>query len=639
MSHKKKIAFSSNHCGAKTGFGGFMREILSYLYKTGKYELSLLAAGTPWTSEEYERWPWKIYGTMPNSKAEMEALDANPGFKRFVMYGGQAIDRFIDTVRPDVFFACEDPWAYNTWATKRWWGKIPTVVHCTLDSLPILKMGRELAASTPYFYSWADFATDALQKLGYKNAKTLRGCVNTRVFRKLSELARRELRIRHKIPEDAYCIGMLSRNQLRKSFPQLLEGFRDFKHQNPEVKNPRLLLFTHYGEGWNIPDLISEYNLDNNEILCVYRCRATGEYYIKPFAGQDIDNEVLGIKGSMTTVNVANGVTEEQINEWYNILDVYVHAFTSGGQERSIQEAKLCELITLVTNYSCGEDMCVPEAASLALDWENYRTPEEGFIKATTKPYSIAKNLTKVLKMPRDKKREMGARARKWTLENFSIEVIGKQLEELFDSIPAHSYDFDNAPKPELPNPEAPVPQIEDDATWVTELYRQILRREPDEDGHKNWMAQLKAGRPRDAIVAFFRKVAVETCDKEKVTTIQDLLGPEKPEDRMLLTLPESLGDCIYATCLLENVKSLYPDKQIYFATKPQFMDVFRPFVGTLLAGVLPWHKHFDNVYALEGYGGNEKIFEIVLTLHYPTQRQVNYIHNGVDKTQFELRQ
>ena len=44
---------------------------------------------------------------------------------------------------------------------------------------------------------------------------------------------------------------------------------------------------------------------------------------------------------------LAKGVSEKELNEVYNLMDVYCHPFTSGGQEIPIQEAKLTELITL----------------------------------------------------------------------------------------------------------------------------------------------------------------------------------------------------------------------------------------------------------------------------------------------------
>ena len=99
----------------------------------------------------------------------------------------------------------------------------------------------------------------------------------------------------------------------------------------------------------------------------------------------------------LETVSVGKGVTESQLNEVYNLMDVYCHPFTSGGQEIPIQEAKLTELITLVTNYSCGEEMCEPEANSLALEWDEYRKSEPTLKKLTHE--SISKKLEEVYKM------------------------------------------------------------------------------------------------------------------------------------------------------------------------------------------------------------------------------------------------
>ena len=93
-------------------------------------------------------------------------------------------------------------------------------------------------------------------------------------------------------------------------------------------------------------------------------------------------------------------------------MDVYCHPFTSGGQEIPIQEAKLTELITLVTNYSCGEDTSTLESGSFPLDWSEYREHGTQFIKASTSPFSIAKQLSKVFKMKPQKKSDMGKRGR-----------------------------------------------------------------------------------------------------------------------------------------------------------------------------------------------------------------------------------
>ena len=644
--HKRKILFHSNYPGLKTGFGGFCREILTYLYKTGKYELSMYAAGVPWDHKDFERWPWKTYGALPTNPQEIEAINRDPEAQRAAAYGHYQIDKVIQEVKPDVLVCVEDPWGIAPYKDKKWWNKFPCIVHTTLDSLPIVDSAIELSKKTPYFFSWADFATQAMNKMGLNNVKTLRGTVDTNTYRKLGEGKKLELRRRFQIPDDAFCVGMLSRNQLRKSFPNIIEGFAEFKKRNPDVKNPRLLLFTHFGEGWNIPKLLQDPIanpggiIKPHELLCTYKCRATGRYYVAPFQGQDLNNPETGHEKSLITVNTRDGLTEEQVNEWYNLLDVYIHAFTSGGQERGIQEAKLCELVTLVTNYSCGEDNCVEEACSLALDWEAYREPNDAqFVKATTKPYSIVKQLEKFRKFTPLKKKEMGRAAREWVLKNFSIEVVGKQFEEILDNVELTNYNFKFEEDPK--NPDAIIPEIEDNTEWLIRLYKDILFLDVHEkdEGVIYWLNQIKNGGSREGILDTFRSIARK--DLERVGSnkkLEDILGPEAPEERILITMPKSLGDCINLTSLLENARSLYRGKKIYVATEPQFLEVFIPLIGRYIDYVLPWNPIFDNIYALEGYGGNKKYFQVILSPHFRTQRMVDYIHNGDDKTDFDLK-
>ena len=351
----------SNYPGIKTGFGGFMRELLSYLHKTGKYELCMYSSGMPWEHPDFARWPWKTLGALPNNQQEIDNLNRDGNVARAAHYGAYYVDRAVQEFKPDVFIGSEDVWGVEFCKDKAWWNKISCVVHTTLDSLPILPSAIELARVSPNFFSWADFATQEMNKMGLENVKTIRGTVNTDVFRKLYRDEKINIRKVQGIPANAFCIGMVSRNQLRKSFGNLLEGYKMFKQQNPEIKNPRLLLYTHFSEGWDILRFCRDLEIDPSEVLATYKCRATGNYFVRPYAGQDLNNPETGHEKSLVTVNVQDGLTEEQLNEWYNILDVYCHPFTSGGQERGIQEAKLCELITLVTNYSCGKTHAYPK--------------------------------------------------------------------------------------------------------------------------------------------------------------------------------------------------------------------------------------------------------------------------------------
>ena len=632
---KKRVVFASNSASAKTGFGGYIREIMTYLYKTGKYDLTLYSAGSTWDAPDASRWPWKTFGTLPNNPQEMNRINQDPGLARAANYGEYYIDRLVEQEKPDALVMVEDIWAMQNWRGREWWGKFPCIVHTTLDSMPILPVAFEVAAKTPYFYSWADFATKAMNAQGAAHVKTLHGCVNSTVFRRLSDERRKEIRRQNNIPEDAYCFGMLSRNQLRKSFPNIIEAYALYKKKHPEQVT-RLLFYTHYGEGWDIPARCKEFGVNESEVLCTYKCRATGDYLIMPYIGQDADNPRNGAQKSLITANVSNGLTEEQVNDWYNVLDCYVHAFTSGGQERGIQEAKLAELVTLVTNYSCGEDCCVPEAHTLPLEFAAYREDGTQFIKATTSPQSIVAQLEEFHSWTQEKRREWGAAARQWALDNYSIKVIGAKMEALLDSLPVSSYEYKPKATARQSNPRAKVESVSDNKEWILSLYKEILGRDTadDDEGVKYWLAQLGNNAPRQNVEDYFRKVASD--EMAKSITLDSLLGPESPNERLLITIPESLGDCLYVTCLLKDARELYPDKRIYIATKPQFMDVFTPLVGRLIDYVIPYAPELDSAYALEGSAGAKKYFDIVLLAHGMTQRLLNYAHNGNDRSKID---
>ena len=435
----KRILFHSNSAKAFTGFGKNAKNILRHLYKTGKYEIIEFANGVQWGDPSLNLRPWKAQGSLPNNPAVIQKLHQNQEQARIAGYGGLSIDQAIKEYKPDVYLGVEDIWAFNKYWEKPWWDKINSMIWTTLDSQPILPQAIEAAPKTKYFYSWASFAERDMKELGHDHVKTLHGTVDTEDFYKLNNLDKQKLRSKFNL-SDEFIIGFVFRNQLRKSVPNLLEGFKIFKKDCP---NAKLLLHTHWSEGWDIPRLIKEKGLNNQDILTTYYCSACGEYDVKPFVGQEQTCRFCGSEKSLNTTNIKHGVNEEQLNEIYNLMDVYCHPFTSGGMEIPIFEAKMAELVTLVTNYSCGEDSCTTESGSFPLDWSEYREPGTQFIKASTYPSSIAKQLKKVWKMNKEKVAQMGKKARQWTIDNYSTEAVGKKLESIIDSMPEIDYDFD----------------------------------------------------------------------------------------------------------------------------------------------------------------------------------------------------
>lgn len=638
MSKKKKFLYHSDFALAKTGFGRVSKSLLTYLYKTGKYDIIHYCCGMQENNPDLLKTPWKSLGTLPNSPAEIEQLNKDPNQARLASYGAHFIDKIVEQEKPDVYIAAQDIWGVDYSIGKPWFSKIKSAIWTTLDSLPILPSAVSCATKLKNYWIWSDFATKALHDLEHKQVKTVHGPIDINNFYKLPDDERKNLRIKNNINPNSFIVGFVFRNQLRKSVPNLLEGYAMWKVRNPEVKNTQLLLHTHWSEGWNIYKLADEYSVPKEEILTTYICRSCGTYEVKNFTGQDVNCGACKAEKSQITTNVGIGITEKQLNEVYNLMDVYCHPFTSGGQEIPIQEAKLTELITLVTNYSCGEEMCLDEANSLALDWAEYREHGTEFRKASTLPNSIAKQLQKVWKMPIEKRKEMGRKAREWTIDNYSSEVIGKKFEEFIDS--ADFADYNNIYfVPEEQDPLCQIPFIQDNSEWLKSLYAKILKRpdvDENDDGHKYWTQELSKGQKREEIEKYFRQVAWQENEKNKKVEFKNLLDKDDDGKRILYVIPEDESDIFMSTSLFPSIKRLYPDHNLYIASKNEYFDILdgNPHVHK----VIPFVPQMENQIWCEGNKDFKGYFEIAFLPYFGTQKILNYLHNGKDKIEFDIK-
>lgn len=486
----KTILYHSNNSKAFTGFGKHCKNMLKYLQRTGKYKIIEFANGSPWSSPQHKLKPWKCVGSLPDEKSELHRLNADPQRARAAGYGAEMIDKAISEFKPDIYIGVEDIWAFANYWDKPWWNKLNHMIWTTLDSQPILPQALEAAPKTKNFFTWASFAEKDMAKIGQDHVKTLHGSVNTKDFHRLSDVKKHELRAKFRLL-DSYVIGFVFRNQLRKSVPNILDGFKLFKKDCP---NAKLLLHTHWSEGWDIVRLLKEKDIDGKDILTTYFCSACNNYEVRPFTGQEQTCSHCRQEKSLNTTNVQAGVDEEQLNEIYNMMDVYCHPFTSGGMEIPIFEAKLAELPTLVTSYSCGEDSCTPESGGFPLDWAEYREPGTQFIKASTYPASIAKQLKKVWKMKPEKLKQIGEKARKFTIENYSIEAVGKKLEKILDDMPEVDkklLEVDDKDHQQIPFEDyldegkkicITVKQSASDVLWINSIISNVKKLYPDYD-------------------------------------------------------------------------------------------------------------------------------------------------------------
>lgn len=594
---KKKIVFHSNHSKAFTGFGKNTKNVLKYLYKTGKYDIVEFANGIPWSHPKLKNSPWKTIGSLPDDQGLIAELNKDPQLARAAGYGANMVDQVISQEKPDLYIGSEDIWAFNGYMQKDWWNKTNCMIWTTLDSLPILPLAVNEAKNIKNYFVWSSFAEKALHQLGHNHVKTLHGSIDCSTFYKFDDEQQATLRSKHGITPNEFIIGFVFRNQLRKSVPNILDGFKQFFDQEPKVK-AKLLLHTHWAEGWDIPRLLEEKNIDPSLILTTYFCSNCKSYEVRKFTGQQQQCRACGQK-TLNTTNVQNGVNEQQLNEVYNLMDVYCHPFTSGGQEIPIQEAKLTELITLVTNYSCGEDSCSEESGGIPLEWSEYREPGTQFIKATTSAFSIAKNLKKVYHMKPDKRSAQGKKSREYVIREYSAESVGKQLEDIIDNMPEVEWDFDISFKPRNVNYQ-PV-NIANDKDFIIELYKNILNKDVDEndDGHKHWMQRLNTDLNHQQVLDYFRSVAQKENQENNKVDFSTLF--ENNENKKALVVCGGDENLVFAaTSFFESFHEVYPNTDLYFSCHPKFINLLKG--NDHIKKIIPFNPKLDNELAMIGH-------------------------------------
>jgi glycosyltransferase involved in cell wall biosynthesis len=627
MSRKKKVVFHSSFSRAKTGFGRNAREVLKYLYATGKYDVVEYGAGVRFSDENTKSTPWKSYGTLPQSDQELGSAAQDPSQLRMISYGSFNIDKVIELEKPDVYIGVEDIWGLSYCFDKPWWNVVNCAVWTTLDSVPILPTALENAPKIKNYWVWAGFAEREMKAKGF-DVKTVHGVVPTRDFFPFNKESKTKLRSQFGLSNELI-FGFVFRNQLRKLVGSLLEGFAEFKKKSK--CNSKVLLHTHWGEGWPIEHIIKEHGLDPKDVLTTYFCAKCGSLDVKPFSGHGIDCRLCGAQKSCQNPSPNFGGTEEHMCQVYNLMDAYIHPITSGGLEMPIVEAMACALPVATVNYSCGEEFCKNKFV-YDLSYTTYRELASYFIKASVSPASVATFMGRV-KNNRELYARYGEQGCLWARDYFNPQRTFDFIEKFIDECPF--VDPEKITTTKMAGDENyPLQDISDPTEWLIDMYDKILNMKEDKDssGVKHWLSRLEAGLSRKQIYDFFVNTAKKENGKDKGTIEFKSLFKDNGRKRLAYVIPRSIGDCVISLSVLKALKNDYPDHDIYVGTEPSNFDVFYPFIGDLIAGIFPFDQRMDNCQILEGSSLHEGYVDIAFLPYVTTQKYANYVHNGLDK-------
>lgn len=653
MVDKIRVGFVTSNILAKTGFSNNARALLPYLWKTGKYEIFHLVQSTG-DDPNLQRFPWVSEGCLKPQYIDGQRWNNDEGYRRFCSYANPAVEDFILKNKIEVLILQEDGWAFEipVYLNSKWFPYIKdnVLLHTTIDSLNILPTYKEWAERCPNFWCWASFAERALKKENpdkYKNVKTVYACMDVENYNPTPLDKKNELRKRNNIDLDTVMFFHLGRSQLRKLYPFTIEAFAKFKKRYPNYK-AKLAIHCFWGEGWALERLIQDNGLEKSDVLTTYFCLNCKAWEIKPYEGEYKDCRFCGIKGQNPNPNCQGGagqktagvdstITNREISDIYGMMDASISLFTSGGFELHNAQSLLCSLPLLCSNYSCGEDFC---AQSFVFPSDGTFTYECGtnFLKHVPNIETVVKYYKTICDMSLEERQEIGRKGRKWALEQFRVDTIGPIFEKWIDSRKRIEWDY-KYPE-DIKNPNAQIPNIQDNSEWLVKLYKDILNMDvlaDKDDGHRYWMQELSKGAPREKIENYFRGIAAQENAKRQIVPFESLLDANDAEKRIIIVQPESIGDVILVSSVLPSIKEQYPDYNIYFATKPENFDVLEG--NPYIFKILQYHPQMDSQPWLLGCGDHKGYFQHAFMPFASTQKFLSYLSNEPTKFAFEIKE
>jgi len=290
-----------------TGFGRVSQGILEALYQTGKYRISVLGINHPIGDPHRYEGMFRIY----------------PAKAKGHVYGFNRVEEVVGKERPDVIVINNDLWIASEYVKL-----IPEnnriITYSPVDALPVEKMWIDnLEKVNARITTYTQFAKRGITEAS-KDVKVdvIGHAVDTDEFYPIDD-ARRFLA---NIPDDAFIVQNVNRNQPRKRLDLFLKGMKIWLDRLSRKDRDKIKFYYHgtlRDVGWNLISLAKRWGIDDCFLV-------TDQSHINP----------------------AQGVSIPMLCKIYNCADVHVMTSMGEGFGLSPFESAACGIAQVVPEHS-----------------------------------------------------------------------------------------------------------------------------------------------------------------------------------------------------------------------------------------------------------------------------------------------
>ena len=454
---KKRILMCTEFSKMPTGYSVYSKEVLSRLHKHyPEFEVAELACYITQNDKRVKDVPWKVFANEPEKHSpERAEYDSNP----IAEFGEFSFNSVLLNYKPDIVFDIRDFWMLSYEGNSPFrdfynWSIMPTV-----DASPQNMEWVEAYAEADAVFTYSEFGRDTLlsQSNNINYIDVAPPCASDSFFFVEDKNKHRN---KFGLSSESFIVGTVMRNQRRKLYPDLFKAFKKFSRDRD---NALLYCHTAYPDlGWEIPDLIIKNEL-SNKVLFTYKCKQC-----KSLSCSFFSDSVKFCRNCNTYNNVIAGlnnpVSEEELNEIYNLFTVYVQYANSEGFGMPQLEAAKCGLPICTVGYSAMESIANNISALKIQPSSLLLEIETGCDRAVPDNNYFVSLLEMLYGMSSDRLKQMGLETKKLCDINYDWDKTADIWAKHFMSVPL---------KPEEQTWYSP-PKILESAPFIKEISHPI---------------------------------------------------------------------------------------------------------------------------------------------------------------------
>lgn len=387
----KSIIMGSDSTHVATGYGTVKKHIAKHLHNN--LGMKVMDMGVQ---------------NMGNPFFDADGIEKLPNHKQVAFAADSMVD-WLNDRRPDIAWYIGDPHWFG-WLTQynkqlmakdsKWY---KSVVYFPIDNDILPKQFVEIIEGHDKKVTFTQYGKRICEQYGIDNVEVAYHGVDTDIYKPLSDEEREKLRTQNNL-HDKFVVGQINRNNFRKNTPLLMSAFAEFAKDKPEAR-----LFLHCdprdNQGYDLPEYAQQFGIIDKVL----------------FNGR--------VKNAIT------GVPAQELNFYYNVMDVHASATTGEGWGLTTTEAQAAGCPVIIGNHTTGPELVknngwlcdIVDGDSEIFTQQGghyFRVQKKAIVNALEEAYS-----------DREKTRKKGLAASKYIRGNYSWNRVTRAWDDILGDL------------------------------------------------------------------------------------------------------------------------------------------------------------------------------------------------------------